>query len=362
MKPNRFLRLAVIFHTASIITGCLGAVDARAVGPDQAQKTTQTCAAERPIAPIPLTGELMTQCGPGCAELSGLAWYQDHLILLPQYPKRFPSTANGTLFAIPKSAIVAYLEGRSERALLPKPIRFVAPDFERSMPGFQGYEAIAFDGDLAILSIELERERAGDRASMWGHLVTGKIKPDLSELRVDPTTVAEIPPQTTAPNMAYETIVVVQDAVISLHEANGHNVNPSPVAHRFDLALRQLQPVPAPTIEYRVTDATSADENGRFWVINFFFFGDKKHLKPAKDELVTPETQGCSHKRSTTVERLVELQYTPTGIRRTDTAPIQLDLGLLPRNWEGIARLDERGFLVVTDQFPQTLLAFVPSP
>ena len=32
------------------------------------------------------------------------------------------------------------------------------------------------------------------------------------------------------------------------------------------------------------------------------------------------------------------------------------------RNWEGIARLEGRGFLLVTDQFPDTILAFVPYP
>jgi len=29
------------------------------------------------------------------------------------------------------------------------------------------------------------------------------------------------------------------------------------------------------------------------------------------------------------------------------------------RNWEGIAMLDQRGFLLVTDQHPNTILAFV---
>jgi hypothetical protein len=33
-----------------------------------------------------------------------------------------------------------------------------------------------------------------------------------------------------------------------------------------------------------------------------------------------------------------------------------------PRNWEGIVRLDERGFLLMTDEDPDTILAFVPRP
>jgi len=57
----------------------------------------------------------------------------------------------------------------------------------------------------------------------------------------------------------------------------------------------------------------------------------------------------------------VEMQITDEGIALIDQAPIQLDLpGEDARNWEGIARLDERGFLVVTDKYPQTLLGLVP--
>jgi hypothetical protein len=36
--------------------------------------------------------------------------------------------------------------------------------------------------------------------------------------------------------------------------------------------------------------------------------------------------------------------------------------GGLGRNWEGLVRLDDRGFLLVTDLFPGTILGFVPAP
>jgi hypothetical protein len=43
--------------------------------------------------------------------------------------------------------------------------------------------------------------------------------------------------------------------------------------------------------------------------------------------------------------------------------PIQLELidDLHPRNWEGLVRLDPHGFLLATDTYPETLLAFVPA-
>ena len=57
------------------------------------------------------------------------------------------------------------------------------------------------------------------------------------------------------------------------------------------------------------------------------------------------------------------LQYDADGITFVDRAPVQLELpGEDARNWEGIVRLDDVGFLLVTDQYPQTILGFVPVP
>jgi hypothetical protein len=72
---------------------------------------------------------------------------------------------------------------------------------------------------------------------------------------------------------------------------------------------------------------------------------------------------GRTHQGRRTVERFVELQLSNTGVRFTDTPPLELELGRGPgRNWEGIVRLADRGFLVVTDKHPASMLAFVPLP
>jgi hypothetical protein len=44
--------------------------------------------------------------------------------------------------------------------------------------------------------------------------------------------------------------------------------------------------------------------------------------------------------------------------------PLQLQLlgDIAPRNWEGLVRLEQRGFLLVTDKYPMTFLGFVPLP
>ena len=48
-------------------------------------------------------------------------------------------------------------------------------------------------------------------------------------------------------------------------------------------------------------------------------------------------------------------------IELSDSEPIQLILDKeSPRNWEGIARLNDNGFLLVTDKHPSMILAYVP--
>ena len=47
------------------------------------------------------------------------------------------------------------------------------------------------------------------------------------------------------------------------------------------------------------------------------------------------------------------------SITRTTADPIQLELNQESRNWEGLVRLDRTGFLVIVDEYPRTILAFV---
>ena len=49
-------------------------------------------------------------------------------------------------------------------------------------------------------------------------------------------------------------------------------------------------------------------------------------------------------------------------IVRTSTPPIQLYLEEKSRNWEGLARVDGKGFLMIVDEHPRTILAFIPKP
>lgn len=301
---------------------------------------------EFPITEIALAGPLKSRN----AEISGLAWYGDMLILLPQYP-RFDG--GGHVYALSKAEIEAYLAADAAAPLTPLAIPLNDAGLSSLIDGFEGYEAIAFAGDAVYLTVE-----ANTSEGMRGYLVAGRMTPDLSELVVETAVITEIRPQTNQNNHSDETLLVDGSRLVTLYETNGEEVNESPVAHRFNGDLSALDTVVFPNIPYRVTDATSLDENGRFWVANYFYPGDTV-LQTDTDALAEKYGWGATHLMYAQVERLVELQLTEDGIRFSDTPPILLELpDEEARNWEGVVRFND-GFLLATDKFPNTILAYV---
>ena len=113
------------------------------------------------------------------------------------------------------------------------------------------------------------------------------------------------------------------------------------------------------SLDYRVTDATGVDEEDRFWVLNYFWPGDEWMTT---DLPFRKHKAGRTHSALPQVERLVELQRRGDGVYFTTRTPIQLRLVEAARNWEGVVRLEESGFLIVTDYFPRTVFAFVANP
>jgi len=300
---------------------------------------------EQPVTTLAISGPLAARS----SEVSGLDWYGDWLILLPQYPERL----GGNVFALRKEDILAVVRGQTSEPLVPQPISFKDSQLGERIEGYEGYEAIAFQDNQVFLTIEAETD-----SSARGYVVRGRIDPDLSELTVDPDKLAASPAQSQSPNKADEALLLAEDKVISIYEVSGAQVNPMPQMHAFDFELTPLPSVSFPTIEYRITDATQLDEQNRFWAINYFYEGDRD-LLPIRDPLTIRHGRGPTHRQHKTVERLVEFSYAENRISFTNSAPIQLELASAGRNWEGLVRLDDEGFLLVTDKFPETILGFV---
>ena len=291
------------------------------------------------------------------AEISGMAWCGEWLILLPQYPMMYgDGDAPGYVFSLPQSELDAHLSTEGDDSLVPELIPFDTKGIERLISGFEGFESLAFFQDQVFLTIE---SRQGDE--MVGYLVSGSVNGDCEELILAQEEPIALRPQANLGNMSDETLVIFEDQLYTIYEANGVNVNPDPVAHRFDLSHNPAGTLPFPNIEYRITDATEANQAGEFWAINYFFPGDSK-LKPGFDRIAADHGLGESHQAEDQVERLVAFKIQEDGIVLVDQPPIYLSLsGAISRNWEGIVRYGE-GFLLVTDEYPTTILALVEKP
>jgi len=288
------------------------------------------------------------------SELSGLTWYEDHLILMPQYPN-FPAyEGSGKLYKIHRSKLMEYIVGDVTAPLTPEEITIDENYFRNKIPGYEGFEAIAFYKDRVYFTIESETDK------VIGYIVQGKINEAMNEIVLDTLKLVEIAPQADIPNASEETLLIFEDKVLTIYEGNGINVNPEPVAHVFDLELNSLGTVKFPNLEYRITDATLIDTNNEFWIINYFWPGEKDVYLPAEDKIFQLYGKGKTHSKTDVVERIIKLSYTNDQIIISDFPPLQLKLMKDARNLEGIVKFDDLGFLVCTDRFPKTILGFIP--
>lgn len=302
------------------------------------------------------------------SEISGMSWYNDNLILLPQYPEK-----KGAIYSLQKKDILAYInkieENQHPLPLKPKPIP-ITTQYWGVLDGYEGYEAIVFDSKTgeSWLTIEFEPKES----SPYSIIVKGQFDKEMTSLNIDTIDyksflIQKISSQSKITNMAEEALVFVpaeelnKSQIISIHEANGVESKKSISASIFSKDLQKNSKTEMPKIPFRITDATEIDSNGQFWIINFFYPGDRS-LSVLEDGLIKSYSikKGKSHQKNIFVERLVELQYKNGEISLSNNKPIQLELiNDISRNWEGIARLENKGFLLITDKFPKTILAFV---
>ena len=305
---------------------------------------------------LPLAGPLATPE----AEVSGMTWQGDTLVILPQFPDRFADGGMLGFFALAKSRLLTFLDGGTTDPLNPHQVLCKAPGLAGVVRGFDGLEAMGCIGDRYYMTVE-----AKDDTMMAGYLVSGHFSVIDNMVIMDMTRLIPIPMGLNIHNVAEETIVIDGNRVITISEANGLNINPEPKAKVFNTDAEFTGYIPMPQIEYRVTDATALDSEGCFWVINYYYPPERAKLDPAPDPELARFGDPASFDPDNCIERLIELRLTADDcIVRTQRPPINLEL--LPdgecRNWEAVVRLDDRGFLLMTDKYPGTLLAFVPLP
>jgi hypothetical protein len=296
------------------------------------------------------------------AELSSLVWFGDTLLLIAENPQLYPQDNSfGSFFAVEKTTILDYLSADNPSAIEPYTIPIYADDLigkiREANAVFDGFEAAAIIGNTIYLQIEAFTVGI---PPMKSFIVSGDISDKGSHLEVD--SLIELPVQTDFPNLSYESLVANDNNLIAIYEANGPEANPDALAYTIDLETEAISTISMPNIPYRITDASEIDEEGNFWAINYFYSGES-YLGTDHDPIFDAFGIGASQTQyEGAVERLIELHYTETGIELLRHSPIQIHMTdeSYGRNWEGLARVNDIGLLLVTDKFPETLFAFVP--
>lgn len=289
-------------------------------------------------------------------EASGLAWFNDYLVILPQYPHKVSDAEDGALLVISKKDIIGYLNSRDPAPLSSRMVPFIAEgldDIGKRSGG--GYEAIAFNENEVFVSIE-----SFDHNSNSSYLVSGRVIGDLESILISSENLVPIESKTGLKNIGEEAIVYYKGSVICIHEANGRNNSKNHTAAKILVGAKDFEKVDFPIIEYRITDATVVDSFGNFWVMNYMYPGENKKLKPADDYFAEEFGMGKSNYEYKPVERLLKLNISGNDINYTADPPIYIEIDSDDgRNWEGLVKLDDLGFLVITDYYPRTLFGFI---
>jgi len=189
----------------------------------------------------------------------------------------------------------------------------------------------------------------------------GEIDDAAMEIKLDRHPEAVLKPQTDISNFSEEALLISGNLIYTIYEANGADLNSYPKMHVLSRIDGTVDVIPFPNIEYRITDATELDDHNIFWVMNYLWPGDREDLYTGKDVLIEKYGSGETHSKSEAVERIIECKIEDGRVKLTNRAPIYLQLNEgVSHNWEGIVKFDNRGFLIITDKYPDTILAFVP--
>jgi hypothetical protein len=257
-------------------------------------------------------------------EYSGMDWYGDRLVLLPQYPR-------GALVTIDAKALQEAL--RSGTALHPERLPFDDRNATTAISGSEGYEAIAFHGDAVYLLIEAHGRHG---KTMQSHLCLGHVGPKGVTLEQ----CIEIPLPLQIRNYSHEALAVTKKGLLVIYEANG--TGEATQAYRVAFDLSTVDPIPMAPVDFRVTDATRI-VGGTLWVTTPYWIPESLRLKQF---------------RLTNRALLVELAVTQQSVVQTGRQVVIND-GMRSYNWEGVVRFAE-GFVIVTDAFPGSVLRYLP--
>jgi len=232
-----------IARTAAVMSGALwaaGVLLGLGMLPGCAGRNSAEGAVETTLRFLPLAGPVAS----AEAEISGMVWIGDKLVLLPQHPERFTGPDSSVVFVIDEEPLFARLDSTDDAPLQPRRVTYHAPGLTEMVAGYDGLEAVAVVGNRVYFAIESVQDSVSR-----GFLISGSIDDSGEVVTVDLENPVPIPGAVNIPNMSFESLIVADDHLLALYEANGVNVNPRPNAFVFDLDLNYIGCIPSPIVE-----------------------------------------------------------------------------------------------------------------
>jgi hypothetical protein len=169
------------------------------------------------------------------------------------------------LFAISKEDILQAIED-PEFELPVRDVPIINSNLRNVVKGFEGFESILFVEQDVYLTVE---SHGGN--PMMGYLIKGVVEGELESITLDPNSLVELEPLSSAENATFEAITYWDGNLYVIYEHNAQQSDAQPLAYQFDLGLEFMQEIAFPILDYRITDATISDLNGKFWVMKLLF-------------------------------------------------------------------------------------------
>lgn len=298
---------------------------------------------------IALPYELREETKP---QLSGMAWHNNRLYLLPQFLSNASPDLKGDLFihSVSADSIQRVIDGKDAGLTNCVNIRIKNADKlpQEIHDHYGGFEAIAINGNTVYLTIE--------SSGTWNnnYLLCGKLNVKKQLITINPKKIVSLKRFDETDNAGFEALAYYRrnKKLTAIYEFNA-----APQAnHAYEIGrnLRSVKKVALPFAYFRITDITYS--NDTLFALNYHWGGDySTYLRDYHPEHIrdsVPELKISFEQEPTRLENprrsFTKIMYLDPENRSRWKTAVVVNEPTSENNWEGLVRF-KNGFLLLSD-------------
>ncbi|RAJ02383.1 hypothetical protein LX64_03395 [Chitinophaga skermanii] len=268
-------------------------------------------------------------------EYSGLAKYNNELLLLPQFKK---CTGSDSLYSISLEDVRKYrTEKTPVTAYKSYSLTNLGEIYNKLSAEWEGFEAIAVNGNQVWLTVETHDGNPNC------YVLTGII--DGNKIVLDPQNVLALKRPYDCDNMGFECLTYFDKHLLALYEDNASLVQP--YGYWIDPVNNQTSKINMPRLYFRITDICADKEY--IYGINYYFGGkdDYKCYAAGKEKAIREAIPNLPERlegNDITFARIVRCHLGDGNGEWEEVMRIRST----KTNWEGMVQYD-KGFLLISD-------------